>query len=717
MTSPTLYLPLDVTGLSPENLIALETQKLLHVRDLRLCKPSFGAFFGESLKVYSTSATGVNTLLTRGVQYTCIEFLSKQTQEYGQEVYLAILISDQNLPDDFKLTYQALGGSSRPDLAAVAVAVRDIALGGTATDWDLLLNKPRGFAPTPGHLTDVEDIYGFEYIKDGLDRIKEALAVTGVVTTYVVPNPNGIGTITYTQASVSHPIDAYVNQRVFNFKQEVFDALTGYNNDITAHINSRYLHGLTKTQVGLGNVENRGFSTIIDGSTVIEPYASPKRVRLINDQTPIQSGSQHIINFSNPHQVTPAQIGLSNILNYTTLINYTRNSGNTASYSTDYQTSTVPAYVGPYSAVTYMQDRATAYKTVKWITPLESYLNVSTGVFKQITDAIASAAAKVSSANTAATASEGSIVLYNTAMGQYTPEAREYRLIGRNAYFAKVLGSLTLHDFTKRGSVLGRVYDTPRHLSGLEFWIDALDTASFTTTAGPGTNLITITDKCKGRAFTAVGTVVNTIGTNDSGFTFLAGSGYLQQTLGVPLYLKPGMTVIVVRKSGADGTTLPILSHRTSSSSGLSDTSIIAHGPLRKSLEVRASNGWLLAKAPNASSLSTTMMINILNIGTSVEADSWLGSSTQPDVAAYPRGLQAPADSSWPASNYLSESLNTIGSDDSTIQQSGSIGEIMIYNRQLSQKECLALIDYLGCKRSITSPNLDFVYNAFHHVR
>jgi hypothetical protein len=77
-------------------------------------------------------------------------------------------------------------------------------------------------------------------------------------------------------------------------------------------------HGVTKAQVGLGNVENYTIATQtqVDAGAVNNVYVTPGTVyKLITDRavTPL---SNHAGNISNPHAVTKAQVGLGSVENY-----------------------------------------------------------------------------------------------------------------------------------------------------------------------------------------------------------------------------------------------------------------------------------------------------------------------------------------------------------------------------------------------------------------
>lgn len=88
---------------------------------------------------------------------------------------------------------------------------------------------------------------------------------------------------------------------------------------IQSHVNDQNNpHNTTKAQVGLSNVLNYGVADTAAAQTGTrnDLYMTPARV---TDAITFQVGTAftaHVQNLSNPHQVTKAQVGLSNVLNY-----------------------------------------------------------------------------------------------------------------------------------------------------------------------------------------------------------------------------------------------------------------------------------------------------------------------------------------------------------------------------------------------------------------
>lgn len=176
--STTLYLDLDRTGQATSNLIELEAHTLPNTIN-KLIIPKYGAFFSESIQVYWVNQLGQNILLEKGVDYYPTEILHKVTAALGKEIDTVILLIEPGNKQNFVITYQALGGSQQINRDNLFNALYEIENPSTLTEWKDILNKPKGFQPGP-HLHDALDLYGLEYIRDGINKLDTAI-VTGDV--------------------------------------------------------------------------------------------------------------------------------------------------------------------------------------------------------------------------------------------------------------------------------------------------------------------------------------------------------------------------------------------------------------------------------------------------------------------------------------------------------------------------------------------------------
>lgn len=90
---------------------------------------------------------------------------------------------------------------------------------------------------------------------------------------------------------------------------------------LTTHLNdTNNPHSVTKAQVGLGLVENYGIATDVEAKAgvVTNKYMTPKAVGLAITALATPLINAHIADINNPHQTTKAQVGLSLVDNFAT---------------------------------------------------------------------------------------------------------------------------------------------------------------------------------------------------------------------------------------------------------------------------------------------------------------------------------------------------------------------------------------------------------------
>lgn len=94
---------------------------------------------------------------------------------------------------------------------------------------------------------------------------------------------------------------------------------TQVRSDFNTHVaDTNNPHDVTKGQVGLSNVANYGMATIAEAQagTVNNKYVTPLRVKEAIDSQIRPAVESHISNTSNPHGVTKAQVNLGSVADY-----------------------------------------------------------------------------------------------------------------------------------------------------------------------------------------------------------------------------------------------------------------------------------------------------------------------------------------------------------------------------------------------------------------
>lgn len=290
MTNPiAIVYPLDLTGINPNNQVVNEPHTLENNAN-RAFVPNYGPFYTKGL-VITDQATGL--ALTKTTQYVCAQLQQDVSLETGLEVMGVIVITDPSVSNNVAITYQVVGGDYAYSTNALIQMLDALQLDNRSVTWGQILGAPTLFPPTQ-HLHDIGDTYGWEYIVDALETLKQAILVS---------DQAAIG-------NMKNYIDAGVAQMT--------TTVNGFNSVLTAHIaNTSNPHQVTAAQIGLGNVQNYGVATPADVATgtandlYVTPYALAGQTSSVSSQL-----QAHIANHSNPHAVTQAQVGLGNVQNY-----------------------------------------------------------------------------------------------------------------------------------------------------------------------------------------------------------------------------------------------------------------------------------------------------------------------------------------------------------------------------------------------------------------
>lgn len=284
--------PLDLTGLSPDNLVTNESHIAPRER-ARGFAPKYGAFFTKSIRIIHV---GTGQPLAAGRDYICLHLYEKATRATGQEVCAAVLITNDAMDGEFLITYQVLGGEFSGNVEVIEDLLAQLALDNRPVKWGDILGLPNAFPPSE-HLHDIDDLYGFEYMVDALERIRAAILLGDY-----------------------HDHDE-IRQRIENLKLFLEEQDQQLQSQIDAHLkDASNPHKTTKAQVGLGNVDNFLTATQVQAETgtdkqsFMTPFLTMASIEH-NALTPLRA---HIADKSNPHATTKAQVGLGLVDNFAT---------------------------------------------------------------------------------------------------------------------------------------------------------------------------------------------------------------------------------------------------------------------------------------------------------------------------------------------------------------------------------------------------------------
>lgn len=173
MSLPVTRYALDPTGTNPDNLVSGEVHTL-STREIRAVSPTYTPYFTESLIIYDHNT---DQLLIRGQDYECVGLLQEATLKFGQEIAELILIKNQSVSSQVRISYQVLGGLYQNDTSVIVNIYETYLNDNRGVEWTNVFNKPLTYPPSlHNHL--IQDVYGFEPIVVALERIRNAIALS-----------------------------------------------------------------------------------------------------------------------------------------------------------------------------------------------------------------------------------------------------------------------------------------------------------------------------------------------------------------------------------------------------------------------------------------------------------------------------------------------------------------------------------------------------------
>lgn len=276
--------PLDLTGLSPDNLVVGETHGPCFPGN-RVFVMSYGPFYSKSL-IVRNKATGV--ALTEGIDYKAVQTFIEPTLMTGKLVVSLVVIEAPAFGIEVTCQYQVLGGDYSLSTSALENLIEDLNNDDRAVRWGEIIGKPEAYPPTP-HLTDIYDVFGWQYIVAAIEAIRQALLMS--------------------RGGNNDDIYAYIDLKHAQAMAAVADVV----GDLGDHINDfNNPHRVTKDQIGLGLVGNYPLATPeiarlgLSHNTLITPYLIKYALEY------------HTNDFNNPHHVTKDQVNLGNVDNFIT---------------------------------------------------------------------------------------------------------------------------------------------------------------------------------------------------------------------------------------------------------------------------------------------------------------------------------------------------------------------------------------------------------------
>lgn len=281
--------PLDLTGETPENRIEGEPH-VLEPGLNRSLVPRYGAFYTDGLVVRDADTTEI---LTPNDQYIPIMYHAEASERAGKEVCAGIVVLDGTVSDNVVVDYQVVGGDYQNLTQVILDLIENLNLDEREVMWGDLLGRPDAFPPAQ-HLHDLGDIFGFEYLVQAVSDLRDA--------------------VLYGDVASHDEIKAMIEARRAELQQNIDTLRSEYEEHRDRDDNP---HEVTKAQVGLGSVENHPLASQNEAETGTSNarYMTPVRTQQAIQVFAVAPLDTHKADYTNPHRVTKAQVGLGSVEN------------------------------------------------------------------------------------------------------------------------------------------------------------------------------------------------------------------------------------------------------------------------------------------------------------------------------------------------------------------------------------------------------------------
>lgn len=292
--------------------------------DFDVIIPSFAPFFKKGLVVKHLTS---GQTLTEGVHFDLGYHFAAASKECATPIYGAIVLTDRTLSGSLSIDYQTLGGEWVLDTQEIQTILANIKTDPRTVKWDDVIDKPITFPPVD-HLHHSDDLVGMDDVVKGINDIRDAIGDSAAKAMTALlehirdhANPHVVslaqlglddlgGLSEATETEVDQGTDGlhFVSSRrlAYWFGRKVQPA-------VDAHAKrTDNPHGVTKTQVGLGDVANFRMATLAEAleGSLSNRYMSPQLTEaLVRDRIEAAlSGTGQT--------VTKESIGLGLVENY-----------------------------------------------------------------------------------------------------------------------------------------------------------------------------------------------------------------------------------------------------------------------------------------------------------------------------------------------------------------------------------------------------------------
>jgi hypothetical protein len=321
----------DLHGTNPANLVTGEIQTLQvpGPDDYYFIIPKAAPYFADSLKVYNHQ-TGA--LYVENVDYLIGHYFIEAMDSIGRPICGSIRFMKRTIQGQARLEYRTVGGQWGFSDSAILAELSNRQLNPLIRTWAQIDVLPALF-PVLEHNQPVNSLIGSAQILEALEDLAAIIEASaeGASQSHLLDfqNPHKVtkaqvllglvqnyGMATDLEAKAGVRDDVYMSARAV-YLQVMDKALTPLN----AHINAiGNVHGLTAADINLGRVPNFSAATpteaidITNNNTLLTPYTGALLIEKLSNVPRIDALENlirnHIADINNPHQLTPAILGM-----------------------------------------------------------------------------------------------------------------------------------------------------------------------------------------------------------------------------------------------------------------------------------------------------------------------------------------------------------------------------------------------------------------------
>lgn len=323
--------PFDPTGSNPLNRIVNEQQVITstNFRNYHFFIPAAAPFFADTFSMTFLNTDGSVRTMVEGRDYYLTHFFISASRACAKPIYGSVTFLDTDTAGVARITYQTVGGDWVIDDQTIAEILANNLHNPRTTSWEQIVDMPVMF-PVIDHEWNLVDMVGAKEVVESMDSIRDAIltANDGGLPAHVA-DKNNPHAVTATQVGLglvqNFPIASFEQatagtiNTAYMTPLRVSQAITALGNaSVAAHAaRTDNPHATTKSQVGLGSVQNYGVATNADATAGVATnlYMTPAATKAALDVVSAVINS-HISNQLNPHNVTKDQLVLGNVQNY-----------------------------------------------------------------------------------------------------------------------------------------------------------------------------------------------------------------------------------------------------------------------------------------------------------------------------------------------------------------------------------------------------------------